>query len=158
MALPFVTSGAIGLDLKSNTTTQGFTLGDIQDMTGGGYAMYVYFQTAAAQYDAVGIDGTYNANPLTKALLDAGNSVGFAQIASATGEYGWVPVAGRGTMSVNVLNTTAAGNPLYTTATAGKLSDVTTSQSLVSGVVTTVTNSSGGTAAEPAIATYARGR
>lgn len=117
---------------------------------------YVKAATTINQYDCVAIDNAGNASQITKALADTYSyMIGFAQIAIASGSYGWVCRRG-GNIQVNVLTGTSANAPLYTTATAGALSSTSTSQDLITGVVVTTANSSGSTTNEPAIASWPR--
>ena len=58
--------------------------------------------------------------------------IGVAQATLASAEYGWVQVLG--VTSVNVLSTCSSGVALYSSGTAGKLDDTTTSQTKIAGV------------------------
>lgn len=111
--------------------------------------VFVSASSAIAANDCVAITNAYAAAPVTKALADAGNKIGVAQIAIASGSYGWVQTRGVG--SVNVLASAASGAALYTTATAGKLDDTATSQTLIESLKLTATNG-GSTAAVAFIA------
>ena len=141
--------GTIGADLTAvtaGTTTDGenalFALGSTVDATDGQEYVYVQAGGAITQYDTVAIDENYQAVPITKALADAGHQVGFAQIAFADNDLGWVPLGG-----TNIQTRLAAScEPdvqLYTTGTAGVLDDTAASQTLIRGVVGVTTASSG---------------
>lgn len=122
-----------------------FGLGDvIADATGNRY-VYVQASGAVAQYDAVHIGSTYVAQALTKALGDTGAPVGIAVATLSSASYGWAQVGGVGT--VNALQTCSSSTALYTSGTAGKLDDTTTSQVKVAGVVLLANNSTTGTVA-----------
>jgi hypothetical protein len=146
------TSGKLGVNYAQVDTVPQFPLGTIDEGNNGSEFVYILANSAIAQYDAVGIDTSNGGDPLTKTHADAGRDVGAAQVAIASGSYGWVQRRGRGG-KVNVLANTAAGAALYTTATAGKLSDTTTSQTKVTGIVTTTANG-GSTAGQPATLTF----
>ena len=146
--------GKLGVDLENPTTTLDHNLGDC--VSGNDATEWVYVQAngAIAQYDAVAIDETYQAIALTKAAVDDGHMVAFAQSAFADNEYGWVALKGAGSnFKVNVLASCAADVVLYSTATAGKLDDISTSQTKIDGVVITATDGGSGSAIA-AIATY----
>lgn len=95
--------------------------------------MYVHASGAIAQYDVVGISETFEAAPLTKAMADDGWMIGAAQVALADNDFGWVAV--QGVVEVNVLASCAPDVALYTTGTAGKLDDNSTSQTKIDGIV-----------------------
>jgi len=98
----------------------------------------------------VTVDNTGSANPITKALAQLGWSVGVANSAVATGDYAWFQVSG--ILSGNALTGVAGGAPVYTTATAGALSETATSEQVIHGLVFTAANSSGSTAVTAAYA------
>jgi hypothetical protein len=85
--------------------------------------------TPITQFDAVRITDAFVAAPITSALAQAGSGyVGFAQVAFATSDFGWVMLTGkprvRLTTSVNPVPV-----PLFTTDTAGVLGITTASLS-----------------------------
>lgn len=156
--MTYITSGIIGVSLTTTTagtTTDGadakFTLG--QRASGSDNTEWVYVQASGAitQYDAVGIDENFQAAALTTAIADDGWQIGFAQVAFADNEFGWVCSRGAN-ISARVAASCAADVALYTTATAGVLDDASTSQTKIDGVVavTAVTAA----AATEVIATY----
>lgn len=96
--------------------------------------MYVHASGAITQYDAVGIDENYEAAALTKAIADAGHTIGFAQNAFSDNDFGWVALRGSN-INVRLAASCAADVSLYTTSTAGVLDDTSASQTKISGVV-----------------------
>ena len=139
----------IGARFASPTTGIDYQLGECAMGSDGTEWVYVQAGGAIAQYDAVGIDEAFQAAALTKAIADAGHTVGVAQAAFADNEYGWVATKGSN-ISVNVLANCAADTQLYTTATAGKLDDAAASQTPIDGIVIT-TAAGGATQEEPCI-------
>ena len=139
----------IGARFDTPTTTADFKLGECVEGSDGTKWTYVQASGAIAQYDAVAIDENFQAAALTKALADAGQTVGVAQAAFTDDYYGWVALKGTN-ISVNVLASCAADAQLYTTGTAGKLDDASTSQTAIDGIVI-VTAASGATQAEECI-------
>jgi len=144
MSGEFQTEGMLGVSFSRVDSSQEFDLGLCVSGTKGSKWMYCQFSSAVAQYDAVGIVETFTAASLTKALADEGAKVGFAQVAFASGEYGWVALEGMD-ISVTCLANCAADAALYTTSTAGSLDDDATSQTKVEGV--TLVTAIGGSAA-----------
>lgn len=147
-----VTSTKLGVDFYTPTTTRDHKLGSVVLGTNGSRWVYVQASGAIAQYSAVAVDESGQAAALTKALADAGHSVGFAQAAFADDEYGWVCISATGGISVLVKASCAADGPLYTSASAGVLDDTSTSQTLIQSVVITTAASASGTQAEVCIA------
>lgn len=152
----FATSGAANVDLMNTSVDANFKIGTRVEGNDGTAWVYVQANGAIAQYDALGIDETWQAASLTKTMADADWLIGFAQVAFADNEYGWVALRGAGSnFKVNVLASCVADAQLYTTATAGKLDDDATSQTAINGVVIVTTNG-GSTAAVAALATVVR--
>lgn len=147
--------GSIGIDLSQTSTTLDHGLGD--RVIGNSNTEWVYVQAsgALAQFDAVGIDENFQAGALTKAMADDGHAIGFAQIAFADNEYGWVATKGSD-IGCNVLVSCAADVALYTTATAGKLDDTSTSQTNIDGLVAVTAEPGTGTDSVEVIATWPR--
>jgi hypothetical protein len=146
-------TGVLGVNLTDTPTTNatGHTLGQCVTATDGSSWTYVQASGAITQYDAVGIDENFQAAALTKAIADDGHGIGFAQVAFADNDYGWVARQGSN-ISARVATSCAADVALYTSATAGVLDDTSTSQTKIDGVVavTAVTAA----AATEIIATY----
>lgn len=152
----FATSGVANAALLEPTTDANFKLGTRCTGNDGTEWIYVQANGAITVYDAVGIDETFQAAALTKAMADADWRIGFAQVAFTDNQYGWVATSGAGSnFKVNVLASCVADAALYTTATAGALDDDATSQTAINGVVIVTTNG-GATAAVAALATNVR--
>jgi len=134
-------SPTLGVDFSATPTTQGFTLGA---RAWSPDAEYVYVQAngAITLGDWVAIDEDFQAAAGTKALADVGHTVAFAQVAFADNDFGWVAVRGRN-INCRLASVCAADVALFTTATAGVLDDISTSQTKIAGVrsVVTITNS-----------------
>jgi len=147
------TSGKLGVDVDNPKTAQDFALGECTMGVDGTKWMFVQAGGAVAQYDCVGITEAFQAIAMTKGIADDGHIVAFAQAAFADNEYGWVACEGAdANFKVNVLADCAADVALYTTATAGKLDDDSTTQTQIQGAVI-VTLNGGSTAAVAAILT-----
>jgi hypothetical protein len=149
----YANSGIIGSDIDNVSTDQKFSLGT--RLSGNDGTMFVYVQAngAITQYDCVAIDESYQAAPATKALVDVGHRIGFAQVAFADNDYGWVALSGSGSnMKVRVQASCAADVPLYTSATGGILDDASTSQTKIDGVVAVTAVTTAG--ATPILATW----
>jgi hypothetical protein len=136
--MAFSTSNVIGVRLASTVTTAEHALGTKTNGTDGTEWTYVQANGAITQYDAVGIDEDYQAAALTKAMADDGWIIGFAQVAFADNDYGWVATKGSNIRTRLAINC-AADVALYTTGTAGVLDDASTSQTKIDGVVSTST-------------------
>lgn len=122
---------------------KGFGLGDRIPADHDGRA-YVYVQASAAiaAGDFAFFTAAHAAAPLSTANDARGNLGGVANVAFASGEFGWLQV--RGATAVNVLANAAANTRLNTTATAGKLDDDGTAGSMqVQGVYLTAANGAG---------------
>lgn len=140
--MAYVTSGIAGTNLTkltTGTTTNGegaeFALGTRCTATDGSAWVYVQAGAAITQYSWLAIDENFQAVMGTKALADAGHEIGFAQVAFADNDMGWVCVHGPGNITARVLASCAADVQLYTTGTAGALDDTSASQTLIRGVV-----------------------
>lgn len=86
-----------------------------------------------AACDVVAISTAGVAQAVTSALAQVANAIAVAPVAVTSGSYCWFQTSGN--MSVNVLSTCSAGVALYTSGTAGKLDDTTTSQVKIAGVL-----------------------
>jgi len=135
-----------------------FEVGQMVMGNDGSQWIFCLASTTVAAYYAVGIDSSFNANPLTSTMAASGLSVGWSQVAVDGGDYFWAGLQGRGSFSIAVAASCAAGAALYTTTTAGVLDDsATATQTLIEGVVIVTTQASTtGLAGTPAIATYPR--
>lgn len=140
--MAYVTSGMAGVSLTkltTGTTTDGagaeFALGTKVNATDGSEWVYVQAGAAITLASWVSIDENFQAVMGTKALADAGHGVGFAQIAFADNDMGWVCTHAHGNINTRVLASCAADVQLYTSATAGALDDTSASQTIIRGVV-----------------------
>lgn len=131
-----ITSGLLGVNVTDTpaTNTSQHALGTCVMGVDGTEFIYVLAGAAVTQYDAVGVDEDFSATALTKAAADDGHQIGFAQVAFASGDYGWVAKKGAN-ISVRLAASCAADVPLYTTSTAGVLDDAASSQTKIDGVV-----------------------
>lgn len=144
--MAYVTSGQVGIDLTkltTGTTTDGagaeFALLSRVTATDGSH--WVYVQAGEAIGTAgmcVAIDENGQAVKMTKTLADAGHQPGFAQMAFADNDMGWVCVHAAGNINFRVAASCAADVQLYTTGTAGILDDTAASQTLIRGCVLVV--------------------
>ena len=148
----YTSTGLIGANLASTSTTQIFPLGMEEFGIGtngiGATFMYVKAASAITAFDIAKIDDDFTIASLTTTISGSEpTACGAAQIAFATNEYGWVAVKGR--FKVNALTLCVADVKLYTTATAGAVDD--TATDLIQGLklLTTV---GGATAATEAYA------
>lgn len=150
----YATNAVLGVDVTAATSaTPDFHPGSKVNTADGGEAIYVLAGAAIAAGDvlqitsttgsAVGITTTLAGNNTTT----AGKAIGVAHVAITNGQYGWACLKGVPTAGINVAATTAQGTPLYTTATAGQVSN--TATNLISGMMITVTAT--GAAATPGI-------
>lgn len=143
--MAYLSSGVIGQNLAL-TTAGTSTAGAGAPMTLGTRAMgnndtvwvFVQAKSAITQYDCVLIDENFQAQSITTTLAtarsgDAGDQLGFAQVAFAQYDFGWVCLRGAG-IKVRGLANATADRRLYTTTTAGKLG-TTSSGVLIMGVV-----------------------
>ena len=135
-------SALVGANLSSSLTSaevtngKGAKKGDRHTDHNGNTWVFVQASAAHAIYDVLTIKDGYDTTPITAATAKTPMEVGFAQFAFAVDEYGWVMTNGRPT--INVLVDAAVNVPLYTSGTAGKLDDSTTSQ-CIRGLVLTAT-------------------
>ena len=121
--MPVITSLA-GANTANTSTTKEHALGTVATGSDGTEWVYCVSSGAITIYQAVGINEDYDAYSLTSALSAQSDKVGFAQVAFAAGEYGWV--ATRGTnIKVRTKASAAADTQLWTTASAGVLDDAT---------------------------------
>jgi hypothetical protein len=137
----------LGIDPGVSSTTMQFGLGELAFHDGGIYE-YVKAGAAVAQYDGVMIDedGTatlavYAASPTVP------TKIGIAQVAIASGSYGWVLRQGKG--RVTCLASCAIDVKLYTSATAGSFDDTSTTQWLIVGLRIDTAVGAGGAANVP---------
>lgn len=132
-----------GVNLTNTSTTAEFPVGTIVKGTKSSMWEYVQALSGIAQYNAVCINGSGNAAPSTTAHAVSMKKVGFAQVAIASGSYGWVARSGF-QLTVMLAASCAAGAQLYTTATAGTLDDAVVTAAAIPGAICTVAASAGG--------------
>lgn len=120
-----------------------FKLGDRICLDEGGEAVYVHAAEAITLGYYVSYDEAFEASLITTANADTGIGIGCAaDVAAADNDFIWARV--QGNFAGATLDLCAADVPLYTSATPGVLDDDSTAQTLVEGVVSKVTNSTGG--------------
>lgn len=131
----FPTGGPIaGVNLTNTSATAEFPVGTQVDGKSGDRYEYVYAKSTVAQYDAVCISTSGNAQPVSTALAVSVKKIAFAQVAITSAQYGWVARCGNN-IRVNVAANCASGVQLYTTSTAGTLDDTVVTAGLVAGVL-----------------------
>lgn len=148
----YATAPLLGLNLQSvytppsaSTTLTPYQSGDQPPIVigtrvntnGNGEAVYVLAGGTINQYDWVGIDGAGSATALTATTIATKPTIGVAQVAIASGSYGWVQTKGGNSADAAVRgNVKTAGKdvPLYATATAGYVDDAVFS-SIATGVI-----------------------
>lgn len=127
-----VTSPVIGLDLTAVVTGTGtsfdqgnqFKLGTVVTAQDGQQWMYVHASAAITRYRFVGIDEDFEAASLTAAMVVAGWQIGLAEaVGAADNDFLWVSIKGAN-LTGSVGAGTVADIQLYTSATAGVLSDL----------------------------------
>lgn len=137
------TDGTIGPNLDVTSTSAKFALGTRVTGANGQVWVYVRASEAISAYNVVTITKAFAAAKSTVALLTAGKIVGFAQIAFATDEYGWVPI--NGTSISTLLDGTTdilPGQALALSTTAGLLAVYSsTAQIKIAGVMSLTTAS-----------------
>lgn len=127
----------------------GFGAGDYyMDQSGNKY-VFVQASGTVSAYDVVAVNSSFVAQAATSALAQAGNTAAVALATLSSGSWGWAQI--RGAVSVNVLQTCSSNTALYTTATAGKLDDTSTSQVKVQGITILANNATTGTVASMAL-------
>lgn len=132
----FATDGRVGCNMTATDgLTPRFAVGTQMVGDKGSLWMYVKASGAITIYDCVWINASLAAASITPALAITAGQVGFAQFAFADLEYGWVML--RGKPVVRLTTACAVDVPLYTSNTAGMLSNTTLSLShyQVEGVV-----------------------
>ena len=125
----YITDGKLSIKLGATSTTQEHTLGTRASGNNGTVWRYVLATAAVTAYDVVAFPNTWIIQPATGTLVATGYNVGFAQVAFAAGEYGWICTEAD-KITVNVSATTTAAVQLYVASTSGKLSTTTGSGTL----------------------------
>lgn len=141
-----ITGALIGAKLDTTSTDAKYALGTRAFGNNDTEWCYVLSSGAIRQYDCVAIDEAFTASSVTLALATQGHSPGFAQVAFATAEYGWVALSGGGALKVRTASSTVKDSPLYvgaSGASAGIVQSVSgTGRLLLNGVVTVATAAS----------------
>lgn len=151
--MAFATSPIVGANLGSTSTEQLFALGTRVIGDNGTEWLYVKAGSAVTQYDVVAINSSYSAVPVTSTLAGQGITPGFAQIAFAANDYGWVALKGASGLRVRTGASTVKDSLLYVGTTglsAGQVGSTSaTGRVALNGVVTVATAASAGV--KPAI-------
>jgi hypothetical protein len=144
----YAISGMLNVDLDEDVTTanSNFAVGTTVKGNNASEWLRVVAGATIGDYDCVAVAQAGTATPITHALARAGLTIGVAQNAITSGQYGWVAINGH-SLRVSTLAAEAVGVSLYTTDTAGHLADATASGSaaLIMGL-TLVATASGTTA------------
>lgn len=118
-----------------------FTVGTTVKGTGESEFIFVKASAAIAVGDVCQITTTTAAaTGITTANGLLGNLIGVAQVAIASGSYGWLQRAGA-CSNINVIGATVPNVLLFTTTTAGTIDDAsTTGNKTITGIVITATS------------------
>lgn len=146
----YAVNGRLGVKLSSTETTAAHRVGDTVAGNDGSVFVYVQASASITQYDAVRIDSAFKIGQLT---IDTGKqpvSVGFAQVAFSTADYGWVQMTGK--PQVRLAADCEPSLALYATATGGVVDDATTS-TMIQGLVAD-TSVTGATTAATCVANF----
>lgn len=138
---------AVGAAFTVETSTAKFKLGT-RMLAGESGQEYIYAKasgSALAQYDWVAIDENFLAVKGTSALADAKHLFGIAQIAFTENYFGWFVVRGSDVLA-KFDGTAAADIVLYTSGTAGQLSDITSGAKLMGITIVTAVSTQSQTA------------
>lgn len=149
----YLTSGLLQAQLGSTHTDAKHRIGQLGQGDNGTEWIYVQATSAVTQYMTVAIDEDHKIRPITKTLADLNPRIGFAQVAFAAAEYGWVATKGTNIFALVKANCNDEVD-LYTSASAGVLDDTSTSQTKIVGVVISTSATSSGTQAEELIANF----
>ncbi len=127
---------AQGLTLESSTAKHDVGTKYFDPKTGAEYVYCLDSGSGSAQYKPVTIaPGTYETALLTKTNADNGYDVGVPQIAVTADYYYWcMRDSGDVDATVHVASACASEIALYTTSTAGRLDDDSTTQTLIAGI------------------------
>lgn len=144
--MAFNTTPTIGVALEQPATEAQFDVGTRLQGTDASTWVYVQANGAIDQYDVVTIDETGTATPATIASVIDGNQLGFAQVAIADDEYGWVALNGN-PLTVAVSGTSTVNVPLYIGTVSGHLSTTASSATVAGIAIQTASSTSAGTSA-----------
>ncbi len=150
--------GAVSYATATNTTPvlgggKGFSVGTRASDYNGKEYVFVQSASAIAAFDMVTVaSDTGIAAGLSTTTATTSETIGVAQYALASGDYGWVQIYG--SARTKVLGLCAKSINLWTTATAGSLDDATASTYMVMGVQLLSTNPSSTATALTAFLSY----
>lgn len=146
-------AGPHGANYQRVDSTQQFAQLDTYEEKRLGSFTYVKAASAIAQYDLVVINPDGTAASATTALTGASGTptqevaLGIAQTAIPSGSWGWVFRKGGGTglgIQVNTTATTTQYSFVYSTTTAGQVSNTSTSSNKIVGLQPTVAHTGAG--------------
>ena len=136
--MSFITDGTLGVKVDRVDASAAFSVGIRK--AGNEASEWVYVEVASGidKYDAVMINQSSKAVPLTTTNSASSKMVGFAQVTMASGQYGWVALQGSN-LTTKLAANCAPNVNLYTTATAGVLDDASVADGYIAGVVAIIT-------------------
>lgn len=160
MAIPFVTSGQLGVDLSAvfspsaslypyKSDNQQFAVG--QQITALDGSVWTYIKYGVGGSTGLGyvivFDEDFLGVMMSNSVGGQGDKIGVAPAAALVGDYGWVQVYGT-CDAIQVLASAAANVPLASTVTAGALDDAVANptKNIVGMVLTTARAASQGNA------------
>jgi hypothetical protein len=150
------TNGVAGANLNvTMTDSTGLALGTEVVAQGGARFVYCHADGAITAGDLVAISDAYEVTRATIALAISGDQLGFAQVAFADNEYGWIAISGNPLTSANVSATSTLNVPIYIGTTSGHIS-TTGSSATIAGVALMTANASTAVASFQAIVTWPR--
>jgi hypothetical protein len=147
-------SGSFGVNYKKSFgTSQAIPEHKVGDLGTDIHGEYIYIQASAAisQYDFLLISSTFTGASLTTTNASTtAQYVGVAQFALANGEYGWIWIGGPAGGGVgtgikgNVSAAVTISSIVYTTATAGQVSNTSSSTVKIQNVSPTAATAGAG--------------
>ena len=146
----YVTDGKLSIKLGTTSATQEHALGTRAAGNNGTMWRYVKATFAISQYDCVTFDNAWKAQPATPTTVATGGNIGFAQVAFAADEFGWI-CTNADKLSVAVSATATAAVQIYIATTSGKLSTTSSSGTLEGVFLDTTTSASTGVTLTTAI-------
>jgi len=152
----YVAGANLSATVTSTTDGTGHKLGAQMTDNSGNEYVYVQADGAITAGHCVAVDENFQAKSITSQLATEGHAIGFAQIAFADNEYGWVCTRGQSGIRALLNASCKKDDVLYTTDTAGILDDASASQKRISGVVA-VTSATTTNELVSIIATFPRG-
>ncbi len=131
----------IGIEKNDGSAEARVALGTQAVASLGRNLIYVVAGEAITAGMFVAVDEDFKAMKLTKALADDKHMIACAEVALASGEYGYVTRSG--VFEGNIVKDAVIDTAFYTSATAGTLDDDSSSQTQVLGVVNTTAGADG---------------